>query len=250
GRLPASLGDGADAALAFGKGVVDAVAGVVPAIKPQVAFFERLGWQGVRALEEVVAYAQERGLVVVLDAKRGDIGSTAKAYAEATATSDAVTLSPYLGPESLRPFERRAASGKGMFVLVRTSNPGAGGWQADTGVADRVADWIASTSGDDELGPIGAVVGATLAAPEVASLRARMPRAWFLVPGFGAQGAGPEEIRPHFRRDGLGALIPSSRAVLFPPPGSTDADPKTAIGLRAAQLAAATAIDHFFSSAM
>ncbi|MCB9699612.1 MAG: orotidine-5'-phosphate decarboxylase [Alphaproteobacteria bacterium] len=250
----ASRAETADVVRRFCLDVIEVTAPLLPAIKPQAAFFEVLGSAGAAALEDVVAAARDAGMLVLLDVKRGDIGSTAEAYAVATLDddgpigADAVTVSPYLGPESLRPFERRVPAGKGMFVLVRTSNPGAGAWQADTGVAREVADWIASTAGDDELGPIGAVVGATVPAAEVAALRQRMPRAWFLVPGFGAQGAGPDEIRPHVRADGLGALVPSSRAVLFPPSGARDADPRSAIAARAAQLAADTAIDRFFSA--
>lgn len=250
----ASRAETADVVRRFCLDVIEVTASILPAIKPQAAFFEVLGAAGAAALEDVVAAARDAGMLVLLDVKRGDIGSTAEAYAQATLDddgpigADAVTLSPYLGPESLRPFESRVPAGKGMFVLVRTSNPGAGAWQAETGIADRVADWIASTAGADDLGPIGAVVGATVAAEEVAALRARMPSAWFLVPGFGAQGAGRDEIRPHFRADGLGALVPSSRAVLFPPGGAPDPDPKAGIARRATELAASTRIDRFSST--
>ena len=139
-RLPAPLikqatdrRELAEAAQTFGLGVVEAVAGIVPAVKPQVAFFEALGAPGVTALETVIAAARDHGLVVVLDAKRGDIGSTAEAYAQATLDEtglgvDAVTLSPYLGAESLQPFARRCPE-RGLFVLLRTSNPGAEAWQ-------------------------------------------------------------------------------------------------------------------------
>lgn len=244
----ASREENAERVLRFCLDVVEVTAPLLPAIKPQAAFFEVLGAPGVAALERVVTAARDAGMLVVLDVKRGDIGSTAEAYARATldddgpTRADAVTLSPYLGPESLQPFQRRVGAGKGMFLLVRTSNADAGAWQEETGIAGRVADWIASAGGSDGWSPIGAVVGATLPAAEVAALRARMPRTWFLVPGFGAQGAGVEQVRPHFGAGGLGALIPSSRAVLFPSGGGFDRDPKTAIAVRAAELAAATRV--------
>ncbi len=207
----------------FGCAVVEAVAGEVAAVKPQVAFFEQLGSPGVAALEEVVAAARDAGLLVLLDAKRGDIGSTAEAYARATLDddgpvgADAVTLSPYLGPESLAPFLERRAAGKGLFVLLRTSNPGAGPWQQGTGLAGEVADWVAEANRDGT-GSVGVVVGATLP-DEAPRWRQRLPEAWFLVPGFGAQGATVDDVRGHFRRDGSGALITSSRGVLFPAEG-------------------------------
>lgn len=245
-RIPgAEAADPADAAAAvrtFCLDAVEAVAGVVPAVKPQSALFEQLGAPGLAVLAEVVRAAKDRGSIVVLDGKRGDIGSTAEAYARAQLDdlgpigADAVTLSPYLGPESLAPFLRRTEVGKGLFVLVRTSNPGAGGWQAGTGFSDAVAAWIATQSPGPGLGPVGAVVAATLEASESRGLRQRMPHAWLLVPGFGAQGAGPDEVRPHFRADGLGALVTSSREVLF---GRDGGDPRAGIRSRALDFAAA-----------
>lgn len=214
----------ADRVRAFCQGVVEVAAPLVAAVKPQVAFFEALGAPGWKALEDVVRAAKAQDLVVVLDAKRGDIGSTAEAYAKALLDddgplgADAVTLSPYLGPESLAPFALRTAAGKGLFVLVRTSNPGAGPWQTD--VAERVAAWVHAHAPGPGTGDVGAVVAATLPGDEVARWRAAMPHAWFLVPGFGAQGAGVEAIRPHFRPDGTGALVTSSREVLYPRAGT------------------------------
>jgi orotidine-5'-phosphate decarboxylase len=218
----------AEAARTFCCGAIEAVAGQVAAVKPQVALFEALGSPGVAALEQVVRAARAAGLLIVLDAKRGDIGSTAEAYAAATLDDagplacDAVTLSPYLGPESLAPFLSRCDGDKGIFLLLRTSNPGAGPWQVDTGVAARVAEWISAANqgrrGVRGLGPVGAVVGANVAS-EVEDWRRRLPAAWFLVPGYGAQGGVAADVGPHFRRDGLGALVVSARGVLFPPPG-------------------------------
>lgn len=205
----------------FALGVVEAVAPHVAAVKPQVAFFEALGAPGVAALEDVVHEAKRAGLIVVLDAKRGDIGSTSRAYARATIDdagplgADAVTLSPYLGPESLQPYETYLGRGKGVFVLVRTSNPGAGPWQHATGMAACVAGWLEKQAVGSSWSSAGAVVAATLSQHEVTSWRARLPNTWFLVPGFGAQGAGPDDVRAHFRDDGLGALVTASRSVLF-----------------------------------
>ena len=234
-RLPRALVEGASreaqahAASVFCRGVIDVVADTVAAVKPQVAFFEALGHHGVQALEAVVAHAREAGLVVVLDAKRGDIGSTAEAYAHATLDdtgplgADAVTLSPYLGAESLAPFLARVDAGKGVFVLVRTSNPGSEVWQnrGAEAMAPQVAAWIAAENHrraeGGSYGPIGAVIAATL--PEdVGRWRSAMPKSWFLVPGFGAQGGGASDVQQHLR-DGLGALITSSRGVLFPGDG-------------------------------
>jgi orotidine-5'-phosphate decarboxylase len=243
-RLPAPLLDPsrradrracADAARAFCVGVVDAVTGVVPAVKPQVAYFEAMGAPGVAALEDVVAHARSRGLLVILDAKRGDIGSTARAYAAATLRddgpigADAVTLSPYLGDESLRPFLDETDGGKGLFLLVRTSNPGAGAWQAggSPSFADRVAAWIrdanATRRGASGFGPVGAVIGATIG-DEAAAWRAAMPSAWFLVPGYGAQGATAAACLPHRGPGRLGALVVSARGVLYAPSGVPEGD--------------------------
>lgn len=222
---------------AFCLDVVAEVAPLVAAIKPQSALFEQLGAPGLAALAAVTRAGREAGLVVIVDGKRGDIGSTAEAYALAQLDddgpigADAATVSPYLGPESLAPYLARREAGKGMFVLVRTSNPGAAAWQVDTGIADAVADWVHAHQ-------VGAVVGATLPAGEVARLRLRMPSAWFLVPGFGAQGAGPEDVRPHARADGLGALVTSSREVLFGRGG----DPRSSVAERAASFAEAVRI--------
>lgn len=241
GRDPSTLRDRqalAEAAAAFCKGVIEVTADLSPAVKPQAAFFEALGAPGVAALEEVVATARSAGMLVILDAKRGDIGSTAEAYARGALDpdgplgADAVTLHPYLGPESLEPFLRRAPQGKGMFVLVRTSNPGAGAWQAD--IARQVADWIRdhNRAVGEDLGPVGAVVGATVG-DEAGTWRARMPNAWFLVPGYGAQGATAEDVRRHARADGLGSLVVSARAVSFPVRGTDGPDWRSAVRERA-----------------
>ncbi|MFT7521446.1 MAG: orotidine-5'-phosphate decarboxylase [Kiritimatiellia bacterium] len=232
----------AQAAAEFCIGVLDVVARKAPAVKPQVAFFEQLGAPGVEALEHVVAHAKSLGLIVILDAKRGDIGSTAKAYVTATLSddgpmgADAVTLSPYLGLESLQPFVEAISQGKGLFVLVRTSNPGAQAWQLGSDpIAGQVADWIRETNagqlGDTGMGPVGAVIGATLPL-EAPRWRRRMPNAWFLVPGYGAQGASATDCLAHCRDDRSGALISSSRGVLYPRTGRAGSDWKRGINDR------------------
>ncbi|MBS1870694.1 MAG: orotidine-5'-phosphate decarboxylase [Actinobacteria bacterium] len=238
-ELPPELLDGvgdlagaAAAAEAFATAVIDGVAELVPAVKPQSAFFEALGSAGVAALEAVEAHARRAGLLVIEDAKRGDIGSTMAAYAAATLgrvriaadedapaipvhDADAVTVSPYLGPESLAPMIDVARTfGKGLFVLVRTSNPGSGAVQ--DAVGERVAQMV-DALGADGVGTrgyadVGAVTGLTY--PEQAPvLRALMPRALLLVPGLGAQGGRPEDFARFLDDDGLGAVAAASRSI-------------------------------------
>ncbi len=232
-RFPRPLRELADrdtgAALAgWSDMVLTAVAGTVPMVKPQSAFYEQHGSAGVAALEATCARARELGLLVLLDAKRGDIGSTAEAYARATLDddgpmgADAVTLSPYLGPESLEPFLVRRAAGKGLFLLVRTSNPGAGALQrhGDPAVVDEVASWIRGWNADVRWGSVGAVVGATVPA-EAAGLRARLPRTWLLVPGYGAQGGTAADVAALFE-GGEGAVVTSSRAITYPTASEQD----------------------------
>jgi orotidine-5'-phosphate decarboxylase len=215
----------------FCQGVLDVVAPLVPAVKPQLAFFEQLGPPGLGALAQVVQYARQLGLLVILDGKRNDIGSTATAYAQAYLGAespwqgDALTVSPYLGEDSLEPFlttcqDRNA----GIFVLVKTSNPGSGMFQDVRAAGDQrplyahVAAWVetqaAARATDRGYGPVGAVVGATY--PEqLAELRAAMPHAWLLIPGYGAQGAAAADVAAGFDSRGLGAIVNSSRAIIF-----------------------------------
>lgn len=213
-RLP---GDPAGALTAWSVAVIDALAPTVAAVKPQVAFYEAWGSRGWGALESACARAREVGLPVILDAKRGDIGSTAEAYARATLDddgpigADAVTLSPWLGPESLEPFVDRAGSGKGLFVLVRTSNPGAHLWQR---ASAEVARWVASTNAGlgGAPGPVGAVVGATV---DGRPWRDLLGDAWILAPGIGAQGAGARDLVGHASPGGGGVLPVAARSVLY-----------------------------------
>jgi len=234
GREDASVGapftNRADAYLDFCCGVIDVVASLVPVVKPQAAFFEELGPAGMTALAEVIRYAQDRGLLVILDAKRNDIGSTAEAYArgmlgrgQSAWGADALTISPYLGEDSLTPFVDVARErGAGLFILVKTSNPGGGMLQdlnADgrpvyRHVAELVERLSADTAGESGYGLAGAVVGATY--PEqLAELRAAMPHTWLLVPGFGSQGAAASDVAAAFDARGLGAVINNSRNIIF-----------------------------------
>jgi len=211
----------------FCAGVIEAVAELVPAVKPQAAFFEQLGPPGMAALAEVIQSARRHGLLVVLDGKRNDIGSTAAAYADGLLGSegqsiwgaDALTVSPYLGDDSLAPFVQTAVERKaGVFVLVKTSNPGGAMLQdllcKGRPVYRHVADWVErqaqQSAGECGYGAVGAVVGATW--PEqLAELRGAMPHAWLLVPGFGAQGGTAADVAAAFDPQGLGAIVNNSR---------------------------------------
>jgi orotidine-5'-phosphate decarboxylase len=220
----------AEAYLDFCCGVIDVVAPLVPVVKPQAAFFEELGPPGMTALAEVIRYAQEHGLLVILDAKRNDIGSTAEAYArgmlgrgQSAWGADALTVSPYLGEDSLSPFVDVARErGAGLFVLVKTSNPGGGllqdlvadGRPVYVHVAELVERLAVDTAGQSGYGLPGAVVGATYPS-QLAELRAEMPHAWFLVPGYGSQGATARDVAAAFDARGLGAVINNSRGLIF-----------------------------------
>lgn len=212
---------------------LEAVHDLVPAVKPQMAYFELFGSYGARALERVIETARELGLLVLLDGKRGDIGSTSQAYADAYLAKtpkrpwevDCMTLNPYLGEDSLAPFVQSAlAHEKGLFVCVRTSNPGADvtqlqevrdGRRMYEVVADMVRAFNEPSIGEHGFGSIGAVVGATQA-EAARKLRERMPRSLFLVPGYGAQGGSLDTVRACFTADGRGAIVNSARGVMYP----------------------------------
>lgn len=219
-----------DAVLQWAIDVIDAVADIVPAVKPQMAFFEVFGAEGVRVHQQVVQYAHNKGLVVVDDSKRNDIGNTARAYAYAHLAKDGpinadfLTVSPFLGTDSIQPFiDIAVRDGKGLFVLVKTSNPSSAQIsEATNAQGEKIRDWLASyvnTAGLNCVGKygyssIGAVVGATF--PEEAKpLRKTMKNNFFLVPGFGAQGGKAKDIVSCFNDDGLGAIVSSSRGVLY-----------------------------------
>lgn len=235
--LPPGLmtGTGPEAAarayVAFCQGVIDVVAPLVAAVKPQAAFFEQLGPAGMIALKSVIDYAAAKGLLVILDGKRNDIGSTAQGYAEAYLGPggasawgcDALTVSPYLGDDSLTPFLQTAqAHGAGIFVLVKTSNPGGKRFQDIVAegrplyrhVADYVESLAAQTAGTSGYGTVGAVVGATYP-QQLTELRAAMPHTWLLIPGYGAQGGTAQDCAAAFDSNGLGAVINNSRGIIF-----------------------------------
>jgi len=226
----------AEAIITFNEGIIDAISDIVPAVKPQIAFYECFGHHGFRAYEETIAYAQEKGLLVIGDAKRNDIGSTAEAYANGhlgmvdifekptkTINADSLTVTPYLGSDGIKPFTKVCEElGKGIFILVRTSNPSAdeiqgqalGDHLMDEHVATLVEGWGRELIGQSGFSLVGAVVGATY--PEEARvLRNLMPNQIFLVPGYGAQGGGAEDVKPCFHDNGTGAIVNSSRGIIY-----------------------------------
>lgn len=227
----------AEAIRAFNKGIIDAVHDLVPAVKPQFAFYLQYGFAGVYAFEKTCRYAQEKGLIVIADAKSNDIGSTAEAYARAflgesdvfgesmaAIDVDALTVNPYLGYDGIKPFiEICKKRGKGIFVLVKTSNPSSGDLQ-DRMTEDHLRNYevmahLLESWGADEIGESGfSSIGAVVGAPypkEAQRLRKLMPHVFFLVPGFGMQGGTAADVKACFTKDGRGALINSSRDIIF-----------------------------------
>lgn len=219
----------------FNKGLIDALYDVVPAVKPQSAFYEMYGLCGEEVLGRTIEYAKSKGLYVVLDVKRNDIGSTAEAYSaaylgrvdidgvEAEPTPvDSVTVNPYLGTDGIAPFVADCKKyDKSIFALVKTSNPSSGELQDITAGEEKIYEKVAALVnkwGDDTIGEsgysaVGAVVGATY--PEQAKiLRKLMPKAYFLVPGYGAQGGNASDVKFSFNDDGLGAIVNSSRGIM------------------------------------
>ncbi len=212
--------------------VIDSTSAYAVAFKPQIAFFEMFGPDGLRALQELISHLKARDQRIIMDGKRNDIGSTAKAYAhaffdspdaDAPYSSDAVTLNAYLGSDSIQPFLESPRHG--IFALVKTSNPSSGDFQdlrLESGItlADKVAQmvqrWTEVSVGSSGYGNVGAVVGATYP-DHMKRLRTLMPQCWILVPGYGAQGGSDEAIKAAFQA-GTGALINSSRAICFPSP--------------------------------
>ncbi len=216
----------AKAVLEWGGDVIEAVREHAVAVKPQIAFYERLGPFGVVTYFALCRHARKQGLLVIGDVKRGDVPDTAKAYAEAhfdAFSCDAITVNPYLGTDSIEPFlEVARPAGGGLFVLVKTSNKGSGDFQdLDAGgkplymhVAERVAQWGKSLVGESGWSSVGAVVGATH--PEQGRrIREALPSSIFLVPGYGAQGGTAADLKGLFSPGGLGAVINASRSVTF-----------------------------------
>ena len=228
--------EGAAAALlTFNKGLIDALCDIVPAVKPQCAYYEMYGWQGVKALYETIAYARAKGMYVITDGKRNDIGSTMECYATAylgetevegssieAFGADALTVNGYLGSDGIQPLLGICkGKDKGIFVLVKTSNPSSGELQdkfiIEKPIYETMGDmcecWGQDNIGEYGYSAVGAVVGATY--PEqLAELRAKLPTTFFLVPGYGAQGGAAQDVAGAFDKNGLGAVVNSSRAIM------------------------------------
>ncbi|MBQ2676698.1 MAG: orotidine-5'-phosphate decarboxylase [Clostridia bacterium] len=225
----------AEALLTFNKGLIDALYDIVPAVKPQCAYYEMYGWQGMRALYETIKYAKSKGMFVITDGKRNDIGTTMEAYAKAHLGNvdvfgesvapfdgDALTVNGYLGSDGINPLlDICKKDDKGIFVLVKTSNPSSGELQDrkidDKSVYESMGEmcenWGSDNIGEYGYNCVGAVVGATY--PEqLVELRAKLPHTFFLVPGYGAQGAGAADIKGAFDENGRGAIINSSRGIM------------------------------------
>lgn len=231
-----TLAGAADALLTFNKGLIDALCDVVPAVKPQAAYYEMYGWQGVKTLTETIAYAKKKGLYVITDGKRNDIGATMQAYAAAhlgeteiegetveAFGADCLTVNGYLGSDGIDPLLKVCAErDKSIFVLVKTSNPSSGELQ-DKELANgetvyramgaMCEGWGEKLSGKYGYSGVGAVVGATYPA-QLGELRKALPHTFFLVPGYGAQGGAADDVAPAFDENGLGAIVNSSRGIM------------------------------------
>ena len=230
-----TLQGAAEAVWTFNQGLIDALCDVVPAVKPQAAYYERLGWRGLEVMERTIAYAREKDLFVIADIKRGDIGSTAQAYADAwlgetrvgeashpVFNADCVTLNGYMGSDTIEPFVEACKAGdKCLFLLVKTSNPGSGELQnmvaGDRLVYKVMGDMTAKlgkgTEGRYGFHLAGAVVGATYPS-DMRELRRRLEPTFFLVPGYGAQGGTAEDVQYAFNKYGHGAIVNASRSIM------------------------------------
>ena len=229
-----TLEGAAEAIWQFNREIVDHTFDLIPSVKPQIAMYEQFGIEGLKVYKRTVDYCKEMGLIVIGDAKRGDIGSTSAAYAVGHIGSvqvgsktysgfdtDFLTVNPYLGTDGVKPFVDVCSShDRGLFVLVKTSNPSSGEFQDRLidgrplyeWVAEKVVEW-GDASMDGDYSNVGAVVGATY--PEMSRiLRNLMPRTYFLVPGYGAQGGTAEDLKHCFNKDGLGAIVNSSRGII------------------------------------
>jgi orotidine-5'-phosphate decarboxylase len=257
-----NLEGAAEAIWQYNKGIIDAVYDLVPAVKPQIAMYEQFGIEGLKAFKKTIDYSKEKGLVVIGDVKRGDIGSTSTAYAAGHLgkitignksyrgfDEDFITVNPYLGIDGIRPFiDVCKEENKGLFILVKTSNPSSGEFQDQQingkplyeMVGSKVAEWGELHMGNS-YSYIGAVVGATY--PQMGKiLRALMPKTFILVPGYGAQGGKAEDLAPYFNKDGLGAIVNSSRGIIaayklkgyekFGPEAYADASRQAVINMR------------------
>ena len=229
-----TLEGAADAVWQFNKEIIDCIYDLIPSVKPQIAMYEQFGIEGLKVYQKTIDYCREKGLVVIGDAKRGDIGSTSAAYATGHLgrikvgsktysgfDTDFLTVNPYLGTDGVKPFvDVCKEENKGLFVLVKTSNPSSGEFQDRLidgrplyeWVAEKVVEW-GSDCMDGDYSNIGAVVGATY--PEMSRiLRKLMPKTFFLVPGYGAQGGTAEDLKYCFNEDGFGAVVNSSRGII------------------------------------
>ncbi len=259
----------AEAVWRYNKEIVDAICDIVPAVKPQSAMYEQFGIPGLSVFQRTVEYCKEKGLVVIGDVKRGDIGSTSAAYAAghlgkvqvgstklSVFDEDFITVNPYLGSDGIQPFiDVCREEKKGIFILVKTSNPSSGEFQDQkiNGkplyelVGEHVAEWAESCMGD-AYSYVGAVVGATY--PEMGGvLRKVMPKSYILVPGYGAQGGTAKELAPYFNEDGLGAIVASSRGIIAAyrqPAYEKYGERGFAEAARQAALAMKEDIDHIF----
>lgn len=231
-----TLEGAAAAILEYNKGLIDALYDIVPAVKPQCAYYEMYGWQGVKTLTETISYAKSKGLFVITDGKRNDIGTTMEAYAAAhmgvtdilgetvsAFGADALTVNGYLGSDGINPLiDICNKFDTGIFVLAKTSNPSSGELQnkvieGETTIYETMGKmcelWGEKLAGEYGYSGVGAVVGATY--PEqLKELREKLPKTFFLVPGYGAQGGGAKDVAPAFDKNGLGAIINSSRAIM------------------------------------
>lgn len=231
-----TLEGAANALLCFNKALIDALCDVVPAVKPQAAYYEMYGWQGMYTLQKTIEYAKQKGMFVITDGKRNDIGTTMEAYANAhlgftdvegekleAFGADALTVNGYLGTDGIKPLLKICSDrDKGIFVLVKTSNPSSGELQDQelTGgetiyyaMGNMCEEWGAELLGKYGYSAVGSVVGATY--PEqLGELRTALPHTFFLVPGYGAQGGGAKDVAPAFDKNGLGAIINSSRGIM------------------------------------
>ena len=229
-----TLEGAAEAIWQFNKSIIDNIYDIVPAVKPQIAMYEQFGIEGLKVFKKTVDYCHEKDMVVIGDVKRGDIGSTSEAYAVAHLgkvkvgsklltpfDEDFATVNPYLGSDGINPFIKVCnEEDKGIFILVKTSNPSSGEFQDRMidgrplyeWVGEQVAKWGEDIMGDD-YSYVGAVVGATY--PEMGKvLRKLMPKTYILVPGYGAQGGTAKDLKPYFNEDGLGAIVNSSRGII------------------------------------
>lgn len=235
-KFPKTLEGAAQAIIEYNKALIDETCDIIPAIKPQIAFYEMFGVPGMKAFEETCKYAKEKGMIVIVDAKRGDIGSTAAGYSnaylgktkigdmeESIFDVDFITVNPYMGTDCVKPFiEDCKKYNKGLFILVKTSNPSSGelqdiklesGEEVYTNVAKLVEKWGEELRGEYNYSSIAAVVGATYP-KQLEDIRKTAPHTFFLIPGYGAQGGKPEDIALGFDKNGLGGIVNASRSLM------------------------------------